>query len=105
MPRRAPIAAHALPRTHTHRAHRRAPSREQVLEGPFKGLRGPVVPAAEADAAEGKDRELVTVALPVMGREMAMALPPRHLLTLHPEGEGGARQPMHPPTSRSPAAS
>jgi len=44
----------------------------EVLEGPFKGLQGPVL-------AVGEDGETLTVALQVMGRDTPVDVPSRHV--------------------------
>ena len=49
----------------------------QVLEGPFKGLQGPVLEVAE-------DGDTVTLALTVMGRDTPVDLPVRHVVKLEP---------------------
>jgi len=47
----------------------------EVLEGPFKGLQGPVLEIAE-------DAQTLTAALTVMGRDTPVQLPIRHALRL-----------------------
>ena len=49
----------------------------QVLEGPFKGLQGPVLEI-------GEEGETLTLALTVMGRDTPVDLPLRHVVKMEP---------------------
>ena len=51
-----------------------------MLEGPFKGLRGPVL-------SVNADGESLSLALTVMGRDTPVELPARHVLLIEPGSE------------------